>query len=836
MPDAVSPTPSQLGRYRILRELGRGAMGIVYLAEDPKLERKVAIKTIKVISEMDPAEAEEAVARFRREAKVAGGLSHAGILTVYDFDETEDHLAYLVTEYVVGSTLESILKSGQRFAEVAVIDILIQAADALAFAHARGVVHRDIKPANLMRTDDGVVKIMDFGIARIADSDLTQGGVALGSPTFMSPEAIMGNPVDGRSDLFSLGVTAYFLLTGERPFTGDTVQAVTYRIVHTDPPAPLDINPQLKPEWTVILGRLLAKSPNERYPDGFALKRDLEALRDGQPLGALAAEGTQRIEAASQTQRLGATQKWTGTSAIPVETGRHRADQTSSLATLKPIGKAAMLAGAGAAVVVFITVMIVLRLTSDPYRAEKAVAGNQPRLAMQYIKNILAADEDDPAGLRLSVRAHAALGETGPALSSADALLKADPEARKDKQVAAALVALYGSESDGKRAQKTVNAEFGLAATEALLGMVSSAERHDRRLMAAQSLRAVGIELPIEKWSEVAVWMIEHAETQEEVSAAVEFVKVAFPNPPTSASERYHVALVLCASPWDDFYGQCTKAARAYMEGEGADAGKSDRIFTEMALWLLDPKRQAELMPLAKTHAGPNTLKAVVKEISADNLDRALAAIQVAKELDQPVGEDKVVEILKAAVEAKRPKIARSLLDFLQCDPPSEACARWKLNLLPDNATPSERWEALKATAAINPASMKSGDGLAQVVALAQSEGLPEEALKWLIDFPPVIAELQNRLKSDKRAIRWAAAGGLERLGIKVDRHALHIADLDLANDCSTRKAAVQWLEKNGDKTALPVLEKMDMAGFSENYCMFGAVDDAQAAIKKRGR
>jgi serine/threonine protein kinase len=216
----------RIGRYRIIGELGAGAMGIVYHATDPSIGRSVAIKTIRIRDINDTQKRDKLRERLFREARSAGVLSHPNIVTIYDMDEA-DGLAYIAMAYVNGPTLEKILSSEAPLSGANMLRILRQAASALDYAHGRGIVHRDVKPANIMTDEDGAVKITDFGIAKIAAvSNVTETRTVVGTPNYMSPEQVQGLPVDGRSDQFSLAVIAYEILTGERPFAGEHLSTV----------------------------------------------------------------------------------------------------------------------------------------------------------------------------------------------------------------------------------------------------------------------------------------------------------------------------------------------------------------------------------------------------------------------------------------------------------------------------------------------------------------------------------------------------------------------------------------------------------------------------------
>jgi serine/threonine protein kinase len=257
-----------IGRYRIIGELGRGAMGVVYHATDPAIGRSVAIKTIRIRDINDTQQRLKLRERLFREARSAGVLSHPNIVTIYDMDEI-DGLAYIAMAYVNGPTLEKILAAQAPLSGAVMLRMLRQAASALDYAHARGIVHRDVKPANIMTDEDGAVKITDFGIAKITavQNNLTETMMVVGTPNYMSPEQVQGLTVDGRSDQFSLAVVAYEILTGERPFSGDHLSTVVYRIVSEEPPEPQQINPTLTPQIDDVLRRGLAKNAADRFPN-----------------------------------------------------------------------------------------------------------------------------------------------------------------------------------------------------------------------------------------------------------------------------------------------------------------------------------------------------------------------------------------------------------------------------------------------------------------------------------------------------------------------------------------------------------------------------------------
>jgi serine/threonine protein kinase len=268
----------RFGRYEILHELGSGSMGAVYQARDSKIDRIVALKTIRLSSKNSDDE-QEYRKRFLREAKAAGRLSHPGIITIHDVgEEGEDQVPYLVMEYVPGTSLDVLLKTSEGMKATMALDIAAQIAHALHYAHNQGVIHRDIKPSNILVTEEGRTKIADFGVAKLEDSEITSAGHVFGTPSYVSPEQLQTGRVDGRSDQFSLGVILYTMLAGVKPFTGATVNEVIFKIAYADPAQVSQLNPSLPPGVDEVLLRALAKAPNDRYPDCEALALDLEDL------------------------------------------------------------------------------------------------------------------------------------------------------------------------------------------------------------------------------------------------------------------------------------------------------------------------------------------------------------------------------------------------------------------------------------------------------------------------------------------------------------------------------------------------------------------------------
>ncbi|EGK70247.1 Putative calcium/calmodulin-dependent protein kinase [Methyloversatilis universalis FAM5] len=277
--------PAKLGKYDILRELGQGAMGIVYEGRDPVIDRRVAIKTLKR-EQLERSEADEVIARFKREAQAAGRLNHPNVVAIYEYGEMSgeeaDGTAFIAMEFVQGRELKDAFDSDERIALPLVGRIMGQLLDALEHAHRNGVVHRDIKPANIILLADGTVKVADFGVARIESSNLTQAGTVMGTPSYMSPEQFMGQTVDGRSDLFSAGVVLYQLLTGEKPFTG-ALTTIMHKVLKEDPPWPSVLNVHVPARLDAVVKRAMAKRPEDRFQSAADFRRALDAALTGAP-------------------------------------------------------------------------------------------------------------------------------------------------------------------------------------------------------------------------------------------------------------------------------------------------------------------------------------------------------------------------------------------------------------------------------------------------------------------------------------------------------------------------------------------------------------------------
>ena len=292
----TAPPLESLGRYKLKRVLGKGAMGVVYEGLDPRLNRTVAVKTI-LVGELDPATAQEYSMRFAREAQAVARLNHPNIVQVYDFGE-EGEIAYIVMEYIRGKELKAAFDTGERFTLRESTRLMTELLDAIDFAHNEGVVHRDIKPANVMVDHEGHVKLADFGVARISDPDrqgATQVGTMVGTPAYMSPEQVQGLKIDRRTDIFSAGVVFYQFLTGQRPFQGGGAFSVAKRIVQDDPPAPSLIIDSISPEYDEIVSRALAKDPDKRFQSAGEFAEALQRAAEGLPAEVPEDDSTQML-------------------------------------------------------------------------------------------------------------------------------------------------------------------------------------------------------------------------------------------------------------------------------------------------------------------------------------------------------------------------------------------------------------------------------------------------------------------------------------------------------------------------------------------------------------
>ena len=303
---AVAPDPGtdRLGRYVLRRRIGKGSMGEVWRGEDPEIAREVAIKVLRVPEGLSDQQAAEWRQRFLREARAAGRLSHPGIVAIHDVGEAGDGRLFIVMELVQGQGLDEILKESAPPPLEKSLEWVAQLADALHSAHRREIVHRDVKPANILLDEEGRARLVDFGIARLSESELTREGCFLGSPAFASPEQVRGEAVDGRSDLFSLGGVLYTLLAGTRPFRGEELPTLVYEICHVEPLPPSHFAPHVPRAIGAIALKALAKKPEDRYASGRDMAADLRAAAAGRaPLIVAAGSVLEKTIGAGEVQR-----------------------------------------------------------------------------------------------------------------------------------------------------------------------------------------------------------------------------------------------------------------------------------------------------------------------------------------------------------------------------------------------------------------------------------------------------------------------------------------------------------------------------------------------------
>ena len=330
MPEDSHPT--SLGRYEIVRELGRGAMGVVYEGRDPKIGRRVAIKTARLDVVSQAGVGDEMTARFLREAQAAGQLNHPNIITIYDADE-EKGIAYIAMEFVEGEDLRDLMLRRQSLEISDMVEIAATVCDALAAAHDQGVIHRDIKPANVIMAPGMPLKVADFGIAHVSDSTLTQDGALIGTPHYMSPEQFMGQRLDGRSDLFSVAIMLYEMLTGEKPFTGEQLSTVMHHVVKTDPVPPAELNYNVPESVSRVLLKALDKRPAGRYPDGRAMAAALrESLKDHPDPAVLQLDGAAAAESNEATVVRAAGEKAAASPEKPPAAPHHESGAQTSVA------------------------------------------------------------------------------------------------------------------------------------------------------------------------------------------------------------------------------------------------------------------------------------------------------------------------------------------------------------------------------------------------------------------------------------------------------------------------------------------------------------------------
>lgn len=327
--------PEKFGRYWVVRVLGKGAMGIVYEGRDPKLGRRVAIKTARRDVIEGSGRAEELMERFLREAKAAGGLNHPNIITIYDVGE-EDGTAYIAMEYLEGGDVSDFLARESYAEPERAVEICVAVCDALSVAHKNKIVHRDIKPENVVMLKDGKIKVADFGIASVSDSNLTQEGSLIGTPFYMSPEQFQGKKLDGRSDLFALGVMAYELLTGEKPFTGEALSTIMTRVLKSTPSAPRELNASVSAELSAVVMKALAKDKNKRYQTADEFSAALQESLKDKPNQKVLGVSTGALESTLGQTEIHSSRTRKPTAGAGSDSGTGKSSQTGTVAGAPP--------------------------------------------------------------------------------------------------------------------------------------------------------------------------------------------------------------------------------------------------------------------------------------------------------------------------------------------------------------------------------------------------------------------------------------------------------------------------------------------------------------------
>ncbi len=392
-PHTPTPGPQRFGRYEVVDQLGRGAMGTVFKARDPQINRLVAVKTVS-LSGLEPVEEREFRQRFTHEAQAAGRLYHPGIVAIFDVGENpENHDPYIVMEYVSGQPLNRTLAGQKKLPLGTALELAEEIAEALDYAHAQGVVHRDIKPGNILVTPEGHAKIADFGIAKLNLTHFTLPGRVLGTPAYMAPEQLSGTGVDGRSDLFSLGVILYVMVTGSSPFQGDNINTVCFAAANREPVAATAIDASLPQELDQVISRAMAKLPDERYQQGAEFAADVRQLR--QMLWPNSTTVSLRVSGAGGTRTNAIPNVASGTTAFRPTPASGRIDAQSIRSRIMKIPrKDWILGGATVAALAFATLQSQLLvkptrvsrnapavMTANPEPGVKRTAGNPESVA-----------------------------------------------------------------------------------------------------------------------------------------------------------------------------------------------------------------------------------------------------------------------------------------------------------------------------------------------------------------------------------------------------------------------------------------------------------------------
>jgi len=473
MPDI----PEKIGRYEITDEVGRGGMGVVYKGRDPNIDRVVALKVIKLSRDEDPEAADLMKQRFQREASAAGKLQHPNIVTVYDAGE-DDGVPFIAMEYVEGETLDKLLADDPMSLCEKAADIVGQIARAVQFAHDKGIVHRDIKAANIILAEDGTAKIMDFGIARVEGSDLTQQGTVMGSPSCMSPEQITGQQVDARSDVWGLGVALYHMLTGERPFLGESQSSITYKIVRIDPERPSRINPLISENYDLVVMKALQKRPADRYGSAAELADDLDRIKEGKAPEAMDMDRTV-ITGESGVQPV---------APLPPEERRDEVTTSPEVARALMWGEKGLWRAAKAKYTILallaalaLVIIFSMVLGGDPWeKAEKYIKAEKHEKAAKVLEDIADDDPNDHRALYLLGDQLALSGDYREAVKAYSNAMALNPDYKNDSGPIAKLLTVPAGDEEAEVVVNYVVSVWGRSASSTLKGLLDSKDTNVR--------------------------------------------------------------------------------------------------------------------------------------------------------------------------------------------------------------------------------------------------------------------------------------------------------------------------------------------------------------------
>lgn len=759
----------KIGRFNVIRELGRGGMGVVYLATDPNIGREIAVKMLDLHG-FTEAQAREIKERFQREARAAGILNDPNIVTIYEFGEHENEW-FIAMEYVPGRSLEDLLEEEALLSLPRVLEIIEGMAAALDHAHSKGIVHRDIKPANILLPDTGGVRITDFGIARIENVRITREGAMLGSPSYMSPEQILGREIDGRSDVFALGVILYILLTGEKPFPGETLATLSYRIVQEEPTPPSQLTPGLNPAFDALVSKALAKDPNARYQTAGQLAADLRTLVQASASDNGSTLVVQTIGASTRVPTGIRGTSFPSITAIPVTGG-----QTVSMGPELKKRPSQSFIISGAIILVALVVGIWLFIGSfrsegpgelggattpavagqaEKYRplgivprsfvlwrdARKALKAGEPKDAIPLLKELGMLAPTDPEVHLAMGKAEYSQGKKAEAMEEYRRALQLDPQMRKDADLISALVDSIESPRTASDALGILTEYIGEAAERPLLAAAASQNSYQSR----NALVALSY-----------IWSKRIANNPKDVETRLALARAYFRlNQHQDAIDIYRKVLQI--QPEERKDPELILNIVEMLEGPAAESamdvlGKQIGSPAVPTLKQVGPERSRRM----KENVGL-TLNLILEEQVKQDSSNAQAALELALMRAQEGDFKRVWEFLSIAIKrdpsiGRQPNILKLLLDSLQEDEPGES---------------------------INILAKQIGE--------------------------PILPQIRQALQSPDHNARWNAAAVLKAMGRnnEVDRIALLGRDLNGQNsDCRERRDALKQLEELHDKRA----------------------------------